>query len=159
MSLCGTATLGCVGLSDSRGSGLMIQPGKVKVGREQIVAYSGHSQEWLCYMAAPTPRQERIAIGHPKNKKGSRVRDPYALSPSIRFRRGGTGPPREEETAAGYVARPMPEQRRMAVPSRLHESNGFTPNQRYPNARFDIRPLRFLTILMLRLHSLEYRQR
>ena len=68
------------------------------------------------------PTQPRVAVLHgrpdsaaqlgrslPRNKKGSRERDPYALSPSIRFRRGGTGPPREEETAASCIARPMPE--------------------------------------------------
>ncbi len=95
---------------------------------------------------------ERLAT----NKKGSRERDPYALSPSIRFRRGGIGPPREEETADYYNARPMPEQRRIPIRSGSDESNGFTPIQSSTIASADNRPLRFLTILTMRLHSLEY---
>jgi hypothetical protein len=95
----------------------------------------------------------------PQIKKGSRERDPYALSPSIRFRRGGIGPPREEETADYYNARPMPQQRRIPIRIGSDESNGFTPIQSSTIASAGNRPLRFLTILTMRLHSLEYSSR
>jgi hypothetical protein len=97
---------------------------------------------------------ERLAI----NKKGSRERDPCALSPSIRFRRGGIGPPREEETADYYNARPMPQQPSNFIRTLSDESNGFTPIQSSIIASAYNRPLRFLTIFTMRLHSLEYSQ-
>ena len=51
-----TATPGCVGLSDSRGSGLMNQPGKLNVGCKPAVVRDGHSQEWLCYQTESSRR-------------------------------------------------------------------------------------------------------
>lgn len=105
---------------------------------------------FVCRVAAPF----RIHAGSfSPNKKGSRERDPYALSPSIRFRRGGTGPPREEETAASYVARSMP-QPKSTSPSNLALKPQDLRRISASGAPSDIRPLRFLTKYACPIYSL-----
>ncbi len=61
-------------------------------------------------VASPSgPPADRPGLGAARSKKEGAQSGPlFALPPEFRFRRGETGPPRDEETAASWDARPGP---------------------------------------------------